>query len=879
MESIDGLSTQDAKKRLSEYGSNALPRPDDPGVISVFIRQFLSPLIYILLIAAIVSLFLEEISDAVFIFTVLMINATIGTIQEYSAQRSASALQKVVPNFAKVIRDGQQIQINSEEIVPGDIVMLESGDKVPADIKLHTSQNLSVDESLLTGESVAVLKNAEMEIPKDASLSERVNMAFAGTMVNRGRAQGEVVSTGQDTQIGKISTAISHEAKPPLLIRIEKFTLFISIAMCGIVLFIAGIEYIRGGTLAGIFLIAVALAVSAIPEGLPAAMTVALAIGMRRMASRNVIVRKLLAVESLGSCTFIASDKTGTLTVNELTARRIELPDGSGFDVTGEGVSIDGKIIPSYDGEEELQKIRRLCQSAVLANEATLSEDKGEPEYNGDMVDVAFLVMARKYGLDKEGLLKENPEISKIPYESENGYSASVNQQDGKTYVHVKGSAEKVISMCTSMFNGANDAPINKDEILHQAENLAEQGYRVLALADGTVNSEKPIEEQLRDLTFLGVVGMIDPLRSEAKEAVDLCKKAGIEVAMITGDHPLTARAIATDLGLCDEKCQVVTGKQINEAEQEGEETLDSLVKGSNVFARIEPVQKQSIVQSLMRKGHFVAVTGDGVNDAPALRQAHVGIAMGKRGTDVARENAELILTDDDFASIVKGIIEGRVAYSNIRKVIFLLIATGVAEIILFILSMIAGLPMPLLAVQLLWLNLVTNGIQDVALAFEPAEGDELGRPPRSPNEPIFNKIMMQRVLTMAVYMSVVAFLVFYWLMENGYDVDSARNITLLLMVLFENMLALNSRSETRSVFKVPFFSNPLLIWGIIITQAIHIASMYLPGISDILKIQPVSLEQWSILLVFALGLLLVEKLYQSIRRIREGKESWASSI
>lgn len=834
-----GLTSKEVNSRLRKFGRNILPKAVKPNIFLIFFRQFFSPLIYILFAAAIISLSLGETSDAIFIFVVLAINAAIGVVQEYSAQKAASALQQMVSESAVVIRDGKVTHINAEEIVPDDVILLESGDKVSADIKLSETNNLYIDESLLTGESVAVIKNSEAYIDEDAPIGDRADTAFAGTMVVRGRGQGIVANTGLRTILGKISKSILSKrlAKPPLLLRIEKFTMNISLIMMVLILILFAAAFLKGENMTEIFLLAVALAVAAIPEGLPAAITVTLAIGMRCMANNNVIIRKLMAVESLGSCTFIASDKTGTLTINELTICNVIMPDGASFDVSDEG---------------NLRHFEALSKAGTFANEAIFDGGK----YKGDMVDVAFLNFGEKCGLSREKLLEKCPEISRIAYESENGYSAAIHELDGEAQIFVKGSTEKLLQICSQMSSGDKIVPIDVAKIEKQMVTLAKQGYRVLALAEGSGGS-------LSGLTFLGLVGMIDPLRSEAKDSVELCRKAGIEVAMITGDHPATAFAIAQELGLCDKNYNVITGPEIKDAAGQGYVFLDNLIKNNYVFARIEPTQKKEIVESLMRQGHFVAVTGDGVNDAPALKHAHVGIAMGERGTDVARESADMILTDDNFSSIVKGVREGRVVYNNIRKVILLLIATGAAEIILFILSMMAGLPMPLLAVQLLWLNLVTNGLQDVAMAFEPAEGKELNQRPRPPNEPIFNRLMIERVLVSSVVMGILAFLTFKFLYNQGYSLEMARNGTLMLMILFENIHALNSRSEKTSIFKQSFFSNPLLLGSIVLAQIVNLAAMYTPWLQDVLQVYPIPLTEWSMLLLIACSLIVVEELHK----------------
>jgi Ca2+-transporting ATPase len=866
-----GLTMESAAGRLEKYGPNALPRAKPPGVVRVFLHQFASPLIYVLGLAALVSMAIQEWSDAGFIAAVLLVNAIIGTMQEYSAQRAAEALQQIVMTNARVLRGGDSYEIAAEALVPGDIVLLESGDKVPADLRLFVTHDLEVDESLLTGESTAVLKDGERVLAEQSTLGDRLNMAFAGTLVSRGRGHGIVVGTALNTELGLIAAAVlgKKAGKAPLLVRMEKFTHRVALLVATAALIMAAVALMRGMPIEEIFLLAVALAVSAIPEGLPVALTVALAIGMRRMARRNVIVRQLMAVESLGSCTYIATDKTGTLTVNQLTARRIIFPRRGEWEVTGEGLQPEGGIISidSSSLSEDERMLKRLCQTAVLANEAFLDHRDGGWSYRGDAVDVALLVMAHKAGIIKAETVNTFPELELIPFESERLFSASLNQVDGSQHAFVKGALEKLLPMCTTMVVAGRELPLDAPMLEAQALKLAKEGYRVIALAEGQIAlgpEEVFSEEHLSGLKLKGMVGMNDPLRPEAKAAVAACRKAGIEVAMVTGDHPATAFAIARELELADSFEQVVTGAQLVQAADTA--ALDSLTRHAGVFARVEPQQKLAIVQSLQRNGHFVAVSGDGANDAPALRAAQVGVAMGVSGTDVARETAELIITDDNFSSIVAGVEEGRIAYANVRKVIFLLISTGAAELVLFTLALLTGLPLPLLAVQLLWLNLVTNGIQDVALAFEPGEGNELTHPPRSPREPIFNRLMVERVLLSAVVIGVVAFVLFQWLLNSGYTVDEARNGTLLLMVLFENIHVFNSRSETLSAFWHNPLRNPILLFGTLAAQLVHIGAMYTPWISDVLGIQPVSIENWVELLVLALIVLVAMEFHKAVR-------------
>ncbi len=867
MTNLTGLNRVDVEQRLKRYGFNRLPEPDRPSLFQIFIRQFKSPFIYILLVAALISVWLGHNFNSLFILMVLFLNATIGTFQEYIAQKAASGLEKMVPHRATVLRNGKAVEIDSIEIVPGDIVLLASGDKVPADLRLFQCMNLKIDESMLTGESLAVEKDSEFSGGNNIPLGDRLNMAYAGTVVLRGRGRGEVIATGIHTEIGKIAVDVSSkdDVELPLIQRIRQFTIRITWVMLVLIAVIFIITMTRGDDLETIFMLAVALAVSAIPEGLPVAITVALAIGMKRMARVGVIIRKLVAVEALGSCTYIVSDKTGTLTVNELTIRRVMLADGTLYSVSGEGLDMHGDIEPVNKNREDPDALKLLLAGGVLANEAHLDRMDDGWVTHGDQVDIALLVLMNKVGSGADEVRKSCSEIASIPYESQNAYAASINHFDGHIELFAKGGVEKLLSMC----DRAIGVPVEQLESIEcRAEELAAEGFRVLGIAHRVLeNMPDDLEASMEKLEFIGIVAMIDPLRPEVIEAVKQCHDGGITVAMVTGDHPLTAHVLAKELGIVNQGYDhPVTGLKLKEAETVGKVRFDELVANSRVFARVEPHQKMQIVESLINNGEFVAVTGDGVNDAPALKHAHVGISMGKRGSDVARENSDLILTDDNFSSIVQGILQGRIVYNNIRKVIFLLISTGAAEVTLVILSILMGLPLPLLPLQLLWLNLVTNGIQDIALVFEPKEGHELQQPPRKPNEPIFNRLMVERVIINAIVMGGLAFAVFYWQLSQGVEENSARNVTLLLMVLFENVHALNSRSETVSIFKKNFFGNHLLIFGLLAAQGLHIAAMHMPGLSSILMLEPVTLGLWAKLLLIALFLIMVDELYKKWR-------------
>ncbi len=856
-----GLSQTEADILLRRHGRNELPKPAAPGFLAVFARQFLSPLIYILVGAAVVSAVVSDLKDAIFIAAVLLLNGLIGALQEYSAGRAAAALRDLEQPHATIIRDGLQRQIAAADLVPGDLVILESGGRAPADIRLSRSDDLYCDESLLTGESLPLRKS----IGTDAA-PDRPADIFAGTMIVRGRGRGIVAATGSATELGKIARSIGERSRsqPPLMIRLERFSknIALAVAVATALLFAAG--FLRGLPAGELLLMAIGLAVSAIPEGLPVAITVALAISMRRMSKANVIVRNMTAIEALGSCTMIATDKTGTLTMNELTVTEMILPEGSRlfFDA---GRDIDRSAVRSPDTEPEtaIARAQALLRAASLPNEATFQRRDDGWVGTGDTVDIALLAAAAKAGIDHQRLRTAFPVVETIAYEPDLRYAASFHESADSVYIFVKGSPETLLAMADRMDMGAGFAPLDAERVLAQKERLAADGLRVLAFAYGEIAAEPGGDygrRHLVNLVFLGLAGMKDPIRPEVPEAIRRCRTAGITVAMITGDDPRTAAAIATEAGIAFTQDQIATGDEIARADAEGPAAMDALTSRTRLYARAQPAQKLSIVLSLARQGHFVAMTGDGVNDAPALKHAHVGVAMGQKGTDVAKDSADIIITDDNFSSVVAGIGEGRVAYANIRKVIFMLVSTGAAEVLLFLLAIPLGLPMPLLPVQLLWLNLVTNGIQDVMLGAEKAEGDEFSRPPRRPTEPILDRLMLRRVLQSTLVMGLGGFAVFYWLLANGYSESEARNLLLLLFVLFENIQTCNSRSERRSLFGQGFRGNLPLFAAVLTAQSLHVLSMHIPGIRDVLALQPVSLAEWCALLALASCLLAVSE-------------------
>lgn len=866
--SLDGLSSAEASHRLSQYGSNQLPERGPAPLWLIIIRQFASPLIYILVAAAIVSLVIGDAEDAGFIAAILCLNAAIGAYQESQAERSSHALKRLLRTRALVMRDNKLQDIVATELVPGDIVWLESGNRVTADMRLLSTTHLDVDESLLTGESIAVAKTHEPLPQTTTVIVDQHNMIFAGSMVSRGRAIGIVVATGTSTQLGQLAVDVlgASGGKPPLIARMESFTNHIAIGTVVASLLIGSIGmFFWGYTLKDTFFLVVALAVSAIPEGLPVAMTIALAVATSRMAQRNVIVRRLTAVEGLGSCTLIATDKTGTLTCNELTVRELYTLKGKRFEFTGEGFVPRGHV--EYEHEPILVaselELKNTLEAGILCNEAELEYRDNEWQYRGDAVDIALLSAGYKAGLEKNPLLTQQPLLNQIPFESENQYASTTHRYEGGLKSYAKGSPERIIAMCAQ---NLTDAEVRG--IQNTANDMAQRGLRIIALAQNAAESNNDVTNHSNStqFEFLGMVGMIDPLRPDVADSIAQCQAAGVEVKMITGDHRITALAIARDLGLATTLDQVITA---NELEGKTPAELKEIVQRVRVFARVSPRQKLNIVNAAREAGHFVAVTGDGANDAPALQVANIGVAMGKSGTDVAREAAELVISDDNFRSIVAGIEEGRIAYDNIRKVTFLLVSLGAAELLMVLLAVVTGHPIPLLPVQLLWLNLVTDGIQSVALAFEPGEGDSLKHPPRPPSEPIFNRLMLERMVLSVLTVGIGGFTLFSFALNNGWSVEQARNLLLLVMVLFENLHVGNCRSETKSAFALSPLRSPLLFYGTIAAFSIHLLAMYVPFLQNILGTEPISLASWMVAIGVAFFIIPMMELHKLVWKLR----------
>lgn len=851
-----GLTNEEVNIRQQKYGKNILPKKESDSIFKIFFDEFKDPMLILLLFAILASLIAGEVVDAIAILFIVLIDTVMGAYQENKANNTAEALSRLVTTKAKVVRNDDVIFIDAEHLTIGDYVILESGDKISADMRIVEAHNLMVDESILTGESVQVNKNSEVINKENAIIAEQSNMVFSGTTVVAGRAKAIVVNIGLKTEIGKIAESINNaeEEKSPLTIRVEKLSKQISMLVLIVAIIIAVLLIMKDVPYHEIFLSVIALAVSAMPEGLPLALTMALTIASNKMAKKNVIVRKLKSAESLGSCTVIASDKTGTLTVNEQTAKKILLPNNDEYNISGTGFSFEGEVTGN-----NLELAREIALFGVINNEA----DVDEHQRIGDSIDIAFKVLGKKLNIETHRI--KNLEF--IPYESENKYSAVFYEKDGETYCTVKGSLEVVKSFCNDI-NLIGDG-MNSTVLEEQNEGLAKEGYRVIALANGKIKKQyKYTTDDIKNLTFMGMVGFIDPIRKEAVASINECRVAGIKVLMITGDHPLTAFSIAKDLKLTNDYSEVTTGVEVDEEFDKGEKSFDNFIRRKFVFARVTPLQKLKIVESLKRQGEFVAVTGDGVNDAPALKAANIGIAMGS-GTDIARETADMIIVDDNFKSIVAGIKEGRVAYANIRKIILFLISCGLAEIIFFCLSIILDLPMPLVAIQLLWINVVTDGIQDFALSFEKAEEGILKERPRDPKESIFNKELFQEILVSGLVVGGVVFTVWYFLLTKlNMDVSMARGYIMALMVFIQNIHVFNCRSEHRSAFSVPIKNNWLIVGGVVVSIILQVIVMEVPFLSKFL--QTTSVPFLHLIYLFAIGLLVlvVMEIYKKINNL-----------
>jgi magnesium-transporting ATPase (P-type) len=863
-----GLTEAEVARRQEQFGPNELAELRGRSALKIIVDQFRSPLIYILLLAAVVTILLGEYIDAGVIALVLAINAVIGFIQEYRAEQSMAALRELARATARVRRDGRDRQVDAAELVPGDVVLLETGDRVPADGRILRLAALEVDESMLTGESTVVAKSTAT-LSAETPLAERLNSVYMGSVVTRGRGTVLVLSTGTTTELGKIAGEVERigETKTPLQARMTRFAHVIGAAILGACAVGLVIGLVRGEDLGELVLALVALAVAAIPEGLPIVLTVALAISVRRMARRNVIIRRLPAVETLGGCTTIGSDKTGTLTQNRMTVLAIHA-GGRHYDVTGSGYDHAGQILDRETGAAPAEPpdgpLRTTLLVGALCNDSLVELLDGEHKVRGDPTEAALLVAAAKCGLTKEDLEQAYPRVAEIPFESERRFAATFHRDPSsdRSFVAVKGAPEQVLAMCTTALGDRLD----REAVLARAEQMAAEGLRVLAMARReieVIGDDRDLDRHMEGLELVGLQGMIDPPRDEAIAAVRGCQDAGIRVIMITGDHATTALAIARQLGIAEEGDRVITG---SEMERFDDAQLDEVVASVPVYARVSPEHKLRIVIALQRLRNVVAVTGDGVNDAPALKAADIGAAMGRSGTDVAKEAADMVVADDNFASIFAAVEEGRIAFDNVRKTTFFLISTGAAAVVVVLASLLFGFPLPFLPAQMLWLNVVTNGVQDVALAFEPGEKDVLKRRPRPVGEGVISALLWERTVLAGLVMAVGTLTLFLVEYEDHGDLGTARTVALTTMVLFQVFHVGNSRSEHGSAFSKSPLANPFLLVGTMIAVTLHIAALYLPATQFILRVEPLDPGTWVRMIAVAVTVIIVVDIHKALR-------------
>ncbi len=858
-----GLTSKETADRQERFGPNALTAREEVGPVKRFLLQCHQPLVYILLIAGITTLLLQEWVDAIVIFSVVLVNACIGFIQESKALKAIDALSRTMSSEATVIRDGVKKVIPASELVPGDIVVLISGSKVPADLRLFHNRELQIDESMLTGESLPVEKTSDT-IDQDIVLADRKNLAFSSTLVTFGTGKGVVVATGNDTEIGRISQLINaaEVLETPLTRKIAQFSHTLVYIILGMALLTFLVGALRGQPWIEMFMAAVALSVGAIPEGLPAAVTITLAIGVTRMSKRNAIIRKLPAVETLGSTTIICSDKTGTLTQNQMTVQEI-YAGGTHFTVSGIGYQPEGHIRHAEKPEEDGRSpaLDEILRAGLLCNDSNLLCEEDVWSVEGDPTEGALLVSAKKAGQEMDKTVKEFPRIDSIPFESEYQYMATLHKTpSNECVVYVKGSAESILSRCNQSVNPLGEiSSFDKEKIHALVEQLAAKGLRVLAFARLEMGSDARSithDDITRNLTFLGLQAMIDPPRPEAVTSVRNCHAAGIDVKMITGDHIGTAKAIAEQIGLdqfgVHQEGQILSAIQGKDlASLDGEELIQA-VKNNSVFARVAPEQKLRIVEALQSQGHVVAMTGDGVNDAPALRRADIGIAMGITGTEVSREAADMVLTDDNFSSIESAVEEGRGVFDNLIKFIVWTLPTNLGEGLVIMAAIFAGVALPILPVQILWINMSTAVLLGLMLAFEPKESGIMQRQPRDPKVSILTKPVVMRVLLVGFLLLFGSFALFKMVLQQGGSLEVARTVSVNVFVFGEMFYLFNCRSLTRSMFAIGLFSNLWLIGGVLTMALLQVLYVYAPFMNKMFQSAPLGLKEWAWILAFS---------------------------
>jgi Ca2+-transporting ATPase len=887
-----GLSLDEARRRLARGGPNALPEAARRSAWSVIVGQLKSPLIYLLFVAAGVALALGHVSDASVVFAVVLLNAVIGALQEGRAERALAALHRLASHRARVVRGGQERVVEARDVVPGDVLVLEAGDAIAADARLLHGAALQIAEAALTGESVPVAKSL-LPLAPGTGLADRRNMIYAGTHVTAGRARALVVATGPDTEIGHIAALAEAAEQPPTPLerRVARFGRSIMIAAAVMFVAVNAIGLLRGVALADIVMVGISQVVGMIPEGLPVAMTIALAVGVRRMARRQAIVRRLAAVETLGSTTVICTDKTGTLTRNEMTATAVWLPDGRELAVTGTGYDPDGRlleaggeVVPAHDAA-----VRALLEAGALCNDAHLEgPSESPPRWRpiGDPTEVALVTLAIKGGLVPAELRARWPRQAELPFDPEAKLMATQHaaargdppEGGGRAgargvRVFLKGAPEVLLGMCRAVRRGGEDVALDdaaRGAPRAAADHMAARALRVLAIGvvdDARIDGGAGFAALHGRVTLLGLVGQIDPPRPEVSAAVQRCRDAGIRPVMVTGDHRATGHAIARELGIARDGDAAIEGRELD-AMSDAE--LADRIDGIAVFARVHPAQKLRIVDAYQRRGEVVAMTGDGVNDAPALVKADVGVAMGVSGSEVAKEAAKIVLRDDNFTSIVAAVEEGRIVYRNIKKVVLYLLSTSMAAVLILMTALILGYPPPLAAVQILWINLVTEGTVTVTLIMEPPEGDEMRRPPTSPREPLLPRSLLSRmaVMTPAIAGSTLGWFIYRF--ESGVPFAQVQTETFTVLAVCQWINVLNCRSEQRSALSLGVFRNPWLIGGLVVGNLLQIAVVFSPLLGRIFHTVPFSLREVLAIGAVASLVLWVEEARKLIARRRD---------
>ena len=839
-----GLSSEEAKKRLEHYGSNELPEQNKRGPLIRFLLQFHNMLIYVLLAAAVVTALMDHWIDTWVILAVVVINAIIGFVQEGKAEEALENLKKMLSLKAHVIRDGKRQEIDAKTVVPGDIIELESGDKIPADVRIIYERNLKAEESALTGESQPVQKTIE-PVDKDAVIGDRKSLGFSSTMITYGRATAVVTGTGAHTEIGKINTMMTEVEKltTPLIKQIDEFGKTLSFMIIGMVAVMFAFGYFfRDYELSELFLAVIGLAVAAIPEGLPAIMTITLALGVQRMASKNAIIRKLPSVETLGSVTVICSDKTGTLTKNEMTVQTV-ITSEKAYNVEGTGYAPKGDIL--YNDKkiaaDESKTLKKLIHTVQLCNNAEVEKDGEHWKVKGDPTEGALITLGLKSELKTDGFKR----LDIIPFESEHKFMATMHDSeiDGR-FIFLKGAPERLLDMCAAQQTDSGSEDLNHDFWKEQIEAIASKGERVMAAAIKRVDdsvSEIDMDDLKTDMVFVGLIGMIDPPRPEAIEAIKTCQEAGIKVKMITGDHVATAKAIGEQLGICDGK-EAITG---NELEKATDEELIEISRKYDIFARTSPEHKLRLVTALQAQGEIVAMTGDGVNDAPALKRSNVGVAMGIKGTEVTKEASEMVLTDDNFASIAAAVEEGRTIYDNLRKAILFILPTNGAEAFVILAAILMGIALPITPAQILWVNMITAVTLALALSFEPTEAGVMKRPPRDSKSPIIGGYFLWRILFVSLLIGGFTLMLYGYLKSEGYLLEEARTIAVNVLVAGQVFYLYNCRYLRDSVFKKGFFANKVALIAVGVLIVFQMVFVYAPFMNVWFGTMPIKTIYW----------------------------------